>query len=129
MMRTPGNAKLRMAILAMMLSLGGAVLAQQKSIQLPADNSVSQLKPGTGVNLANLNCAICHSLDYIVRQPPMNAAQWDAEVRKMITVYGAPINDADAKIIAAYLAANYGPPATAAAAAAGPAAAPARPGN
>ena len=100
--------KLRIAILAMILSLAAIALAQQKSIQLPSDNPVSQLKPGTGVNLANLNCAICHSLDYIALQPPMNAAQWDAEVRKMITSYGAPINDADAKTIASYLFTAYG---------------------
>jgi mono/diheme cytochrome c family protein len=96
------------AILATMLSLAGALLAQQKAIQLPADNSVSQLKPGPGANVASLNCAICHSVDYIIRQPPMNAAQWDAEVQKMITVYGAPINAADAKTIAEYIFAAYG---------------------
>jgi mono/diheme cytochrome c family protein len=107
-MQTRNTAKLRVAILAVMLSLAGAVLAQQKSIQLPADNPVSQLKPGTGVNVANLNCAICHSVDYIVRQPPMNAAQWGAEVQKMITVYGAPINAADAKTIAEYIFTAYG---------------------
>jgi hypothetical protein len=50
----------------------------------------------------------------------MNAAQWEAEVRKMITVYGAPISDADAKTIADYIFAAYG---------ARPAAAPARPAN
>jgi hypothetical protein len=33
---------------------------------------------------------------------------WDAEVTKMIKVYGAPIGDADAKVIVDYLAKNYG---------------------
>jgi len=103
------NRKLGIAILVVMLSLTGAALAQQqKSIQLPSDNPVSQLKPGTGVNVASLNCAICHSVDYIIRQPPMNAAQWNAEVQKMITAYGAPINAADAKTIADYIFAAYG---------------------
>jgi sulfite dehydrogenase (cytochrome) subunit B len=100
--------KLSIFLLAVIVSLAGAALAQQKSIQLPADNSVSQLKPGAGVNLANLNCGICHSLDYIVRQPPMNAAQWDAEVRKMVSAYGAPISEADAKTIADYIFTAYG---------------------
>jgi sulfite dehydrogenase (cytochrome) subunit B len=128
-MRSLGNSRLRIAILAMTLSLAGAVLAQQKSIQLPPDHPASQLKPGTGVNLASLNCAICHSLDYIIRQPPMDAAQWDAEVHKMIAVFGAPIHDADAKIISEYLAAHYGPQAAAPVAAASPAGAAARRGN
>jgi mono/diheme cytochrome c family protein len=92
----------------MVVSLTGAALAQQKSIQLPPDNAVSQLRPGNGVNVASLNCGICHSVDYIIRQPPMNAAQWDAEVRKMITAYGAPISDADAKTIAEYIFTAYG---------------------
>jgi hypothetical protein len=43
-----------------------------------------------------------------VRQPRFDAGRWDAEVKKMITVYGARISDADAKIIADYLARNYG---------------------
>ena len=105
------DRKLGLAILIVTLSLASAALAQQqqqKSIQLPSDNPVSQLKPGPGVNAASLNCAICHSVDYIIRQPPMNAAQWNAEVQKMITVYGAPINAADAKTIAEYIFAAYG---------------------
>jgi uncharacterized protein (DUF697 family) len=34
-------------------------------------------------------------------------AFWSAEVTKMIKVYGAPIEEADAKAIADYLAATY----------------------
>jgi mono/diheme cytochrome c family protein len=107
--------KLRIAIFATMVSLAAAALAQQgqpspqqKSIQLPADHAASQLKPGPGVNAANLYCAICHSVDYIIRQPPMSAAQWNDEVHKMITSYGAPISEADAKTIAEYVFAAYG---------------------
>jgi hypothetical protein len=33
---------------------------------------------------------------------------WRAEVTKMISVFGAPIDDADAKAIIDYLAKNYG---------------------
>ena len=128
-MQTKNSLKLQIVILVTMLSLTGAVLAQQKSIQLPADNAVSQLKPGTGINAASLNCAICHSLDYIVRQPRMSAAQWDAEVQKMISVFGAPINQADAKTIAEYLGANYCPPPSPSSSPASSPAAPARRGN
>jgi hypothetical protein len=92
--------------------LSAPAVAQESSIQLPPDNSVSQLKAGDGVEAARRQCAVCHSTDYIVRQPPFDAQRWDAEVKKMITVYGARITDADAKIIADYLARNYGPPAS-----------------
>jgi len=37
----------------------------------------------------------------------LNAAGWEAEVTKMINVFGATISAADAKVIADYLAANY----------------------
>jgi hypothetical protein len=50
----------------------------------------------------------CHSADYIAMQPPKKGkAFWEAEVTKMIKTYGAPINEADAKVIADYLAQTY----------------------
>ena len=51
----------------------------------------------------------CHSLDYVlINSPYLNATAWDAEVTKMIKAFGAPIDEADAKSIAQYLARNYG---------------------
>jgi len=68
-----------------------------------------ELKKGTGLDTVEANCSGCHSLDYIVMNSPFpNAALWDAEVTKMIKAFGAPISDADAKIIADYLKQNYG---------------------
>ena len=81
----------------------------EKSITLPPDNPVSELKPGLGVEKARANCIACHSTDYIVRQPGRDAKQWEAEVEKMVTVFGAPINEGDAKVIVEYLATVYGP--------------------
>ena len=43
-----------------------------------------------------------------MNSPFLNAAGWDGEVTKMIKAFGAPIDDADAKAIAEYLAKNYG---------------------
>ena len=68
-----------------------------------------ELKKGPGLDTVEANCSACHSLDYIVMNSPFpNAALWDAEVTKMIKAFGAPISDADAKIIADYLKQNYG---------------------
>ncbi|KEY97937.1 sulfite:cytochrome C oxidoreductase subunit B, partial [Sphingomonas sp. BHC-A] len=54
-------------------------------------------------------CSACHSLDYVTTQPRGKGAQfWQDSVGKMIKVYGAPIEPADAERIAAYLAATYG---------------------
>ena len=53
------------------------------------------------------NCSGCHSLDYVSTQPPAKGlAFWQAEVTKMIRVYGAPIAEADGAAIARYLAAT-----------------------
>ncbi len=77
-----------------------AAAAQEKSVQL---------KPGPGLDKVEGNCSGCHSLDYVAMNSPfLNAAGWDAEVAKMINAYGAPIDQADAKIIADYLKSNYG---------------------
>lgn len=74
-----------------------------------ADEQVIKLKQGAGLDKVEGNCQACHTLAYIpMNSPYLNAAGWDAEVTKMRKAYGAPIDDADAKVIADYLKANYG---------------------
>jgi mono/diheme cytochrome c family protein len=76
-----------------------------------AEEKPVQLKAGAGLDKVEGNCAACHSLDYIrMNSPFLNAAGWDAEVTKMIKAFGAPIDEADAKIIADYLKKNYAAP-------------------
>lgn len=96
----------------LMLMISGAGLAAnktEKSIKLPDDNAMATLKPGAGADVTTANCAICHSADYIVRQPGSDAKHWEAEVRKMVTVFGAAISDEDVKVIVDYLSSAYGP--------------------
>lgn len=66
------------------------------------------LKDGAGKEKVMTLCAICHTPDYIPMQPRLPAKTWESEVHKMIKVFGAPINEADAKTISNYLAAQYG---------------------
>lgn len=81
-------------------------------IALPAAANAEQaikLKAGPGLDKVEANCAACHSLAYIpMNSPFLNAAGWDATVKKMINALKAPIDEADAKAIADYLAKNYG---------------------
>lgn len=68
-----------------------------------------RLKAGVGLQAVETYCGACHSLDY----PRMNAPfldrhGWETEVNKMIKVFGAPIEPADAKVIIDYLATSYG---------------------
>ena len=68
-----------------------------------------RLTPGPGVEKVEANCAACHSLDYIqMNSPFLSSTQWEAEVKKMINVMGAQINEADAKAIVEYLSTKYG---------------------
>jgi hypothetical protein len=86
-------------------------LATTAAVTVPAaaDEKPVELKKAPGVDTVEANCSGCHSLDYIVMNSPFpNAALWDAEVTKMIKAFGAPIADADAKVIADYLKKNYG---------------------
>ena len=74
-----------------------------------ADEQPIDLKKAPGRDVVEGNCAACHSLDYIeMNSPFLNAAGWDAEINKMIKLFGAPVSEADAKTIADYLKANYG---------------------
>jgi hypothetical protein len=68
-----------------------------------------ELAAGDGKVEVQSFCATCHSSRYIVMQPPLPSATWDAEVSKMIKVYGAPIPEATAKKITAYLQEHYTP--------------------
>ena len=80
--------------------MAGSAAAEEKPVQL---------KSAPGLDKVEANCASCHSLDYVqINSPFPNATLWDATVTKMIKAFGAPIDEADAKVIADYLKKNYG---------------------
>jgi mono/diheme cytochrome c family protein len=84
-------------------------LAAAFTLPAAADESTIVLKKAPGLDKVEANCGACHSLDYIPMNSPFpSAALWDAEVTKMIKAFGAPIDEADAKVIADYLKKNYG---------------------
>ncbi len=94
--------KLRPLEAAALVAVGviGAARAEEKPVPL---------KTAPGRDVVESNCAACHSLDYIRTNSPFPTAKaWEAEVSKMINVFGAPIEPADAKTIVEYLTKNYG---------------------
>jgi mono/diheme cytochrome c family protein len=94
------------ALSAAVLTVAGVSYAKPLTYALPDETAT--LRPGPGMETAQNNCLTCHSVDYINTQPPNRGkAFWDAEVTKMIKAYHAPINEADAKAIADYLAKTY----------------------
>ena len=94
-----------MAIAGLVFTSANAAPA---SYTLPEETAA--FKPGPNLEVVQNNCTACHSADYIQTQPRGPKFQkdfWQAEVTKMIKVYGAPIDDADAAKIVDYLAATY----------------------
>jgi len=86
----------------------GSVIAAPVNYKLPEETAA--LKPGPNLDVVKNNCTACHSVDYIQTQPrgpKFKKDFWQAEVTKMIKVYGAPIDDADIPMIVDYLAATY----------------------
>ena len=99
----------RSTLLALIaFALAGTVNSAPLIYQLP--DEVATLKPGPNLEVVQNNCMACHSVDYIQTQPrgpKFKSEFWNAEVTKMIKVYGAPIDQSDADKIIEYLAATY----------------------
>jgi len=101
------------AIVAIAAALALAAASQwsgAKPVKYQLPEETAQLKPGPNLETVQNNCMACHSVDYIKTQPQGAAFKkdfWQAEVTKMIKVYGAPIDDADVPKIVEYLAQTY----------------------
>jgi sulfite dehydrogenase (cytochrome) subunit B len=91
------------------LALIGFVAANAAPVDYKLPEETAALKPGPNLEVAQNNCTACHSTDYIKTQPIMKSKKdfWQAEVTKMIKLYGAPINDADVPKIVEYLSTAY----------------------
>ncbi|MBA7470102.1 hypothetical protein ES707_05379 [subsurface metagenome] len=105
-MKTKATLIAAVALSASLVSWMSA--ASPVNYKVPDDTK--QLKPGPNLEVAQNNCTACHSADYIKTQPQgpkFKKDFWQAEVTKMIKVYGAPIDDADVPKIVEYLSSAY----------------------
>src|SRR5262249_12533176 len=75
-------------------------------IELPPETASFKTNPGS--DLANGQCLTCHSVDYVVIQPPSPRTYWESCVKKMREKYGAAIPDEQVEPLVSYLAQNYG---------------------
>ena len=91
------------------LAILGVVAARAAPIDYKLPEETATMRPGPNLDVAQNNCTACHSPDYIKTQPIMKSKKdfWQAEVTKMIKVYGAPIEDADVPKLVEYLSAAY----------------------
>ena len=98
-------------VVAMALALGAAstIHAAPKTIVLPPDGV--QLKPSSlpGYAKAQAQCVACHSAEYMLYQPATAPrGYWENMVKRMKTVFKAPIADEDMPLIVDYLVKTYG---------------------
>ena len=85
-----------------------SLLAAPVAYKIPEETAA--FRPGPNLDVVRSNCTACHSADYINTQPRGEKFKknfWQAEVTKMIKVYGAAIDAADVDRIVDYLAATY----------------------
>ncbi|HWJ17405.1 MAG TPA: hypothetical protein VNR65_01635 [Geobacterales bacterium] len=90
--------------------LFGMTHAESAPPSYKAPDETVTLIPGPNAKVAEDYCGACHSHEYILTQPRgagFGRDFWKAEVTKMIKVFGAPINEADANAIVEYLASTY----------------------
>lgn len=80
--------------------------ADMVKIELPPE-TVS-FRPAPGVEIANGQCLTCHSVDYVLTQPPEPKAFWETEVKKMNKLYGAQVPEDQIEPLVDYLTRNYG---------------------
>ena len=58
---------------------------------------------GKGSEIANAYCLMCHSAGMVLRQPALTIDEWNAEIRKMQSAFGAPIPPDQVDALARYL--------------------------
>jgi len=75
-------------------------------IQLPPE--VNAFKQDVGAEIANAQCLVCHSVEYVSTQPPLPRTFWKTSVQKMQQKYGAAIPEEEVDVLADYLTRNYG---------------------
>lgn len=98
-LKVPSNNQLIWTVFLLAYCLLGAIPA--------FGQDAASMPEGEGRDLVAEQCATCHPLSMsLVKRASRDA--WEETVDRMISIYMAPINDADEAIILNYLAANFG---------------------
>lgn len=85
-----------------------AVVVQSAGLRIELPMETEVFKPGPNADIANAQCLICHSIEYVTTQPPQARAFWKNSVLKMQDKYGAAIAADQVEALVDYLARNYG---------------------
>jgi sulfite dehydrogenase len=88
------------------LLVAPAARAGALKIELPPETGF--FKPGPGSEIANGQCLVCHSVEYVTMQQPSGRTYWAAAVKKMRDKFGAQVPEQQVESLVGYLSNNYG---------------------
>lgn len=103
--------KFTLAASAALAAIASFVSAPAMALEVKLPPETAMYKPSDlpGYQLAQQNCLICHSAQYVQSQPPGSPRKyWEATVKKMKAPFGAPLKDEDIAPIVDYLTKVYG---------------------
>jgi len=80
--------------------VAGIVLRSQR-ISLPYHGR--EFSGGPQASVANTYCLMCHSGGMVLTQPPLPLSVWQAELNKMIKVYGCPLPESSVDDLAGFI--------------------------
>ena len=96
------------AAIAGAFCLSAGTMAFAKEMNLPPEQIQWRESSLPGYQKVIQNCMYCHSAHYAEYQPrPTTRNFWEAQVKRMKTVFNAPIPDSDIADITDYLYATY----------------------
>jgi sulfite dehydrogenase len=100
------GAQLRFVLASALALVALNLTAAPVKIELPAETGA--FKTGPGAEIANGQCLVCHSVEYVATQPPLPRAFWASSVKKMREKYGSAIPEDQVERLLDYLTTQYG---------------------
>ncbi len=99
----------KLCVLVMASAFACGAFAVTKVIQIPPDSEQLKASPLPGYAKAQAHCVACHSAEYMVYQPATAPrGYWENMVKRMKTVFKAPIAEEDIPVLVDYLVKTYG---------------------
>ncbi len=98
------------SFLALLIVAAACSAARSGEVAITLPTETATYKPNRGVELAQTNCTVCHSAEYVLVQPRMPRKFWEATVKKMREKFGAPIAEDAVPGLLEYLTGTYGTP-------------------
>lgn len=99
------------------IALIGATAANSASPSAGASGEIgivplqaAELPSGPNFALYKASCLTCHTSSYVIQTPKSPRSYWETEVKKMVDLYDAPLNDESQKLIVDYLMSVRGLP-------------------